>query len=373
GWPSPPTTPISVEKILAAAKEAAAKEAAAREAAATTSTTPPTTTTTTTTTTTPKPTTPGICDKDCDMAATIKIVGGAKWVPELLDHNTLEYQQLANEVTSQLEAIYSSSDSLSRWYKKIRIDAFQEGSVIVDYFVELSELGRSVSTADLRRLFHESVRRYALATEPLALAAHDRAAIASENATRLKLGKFYVDPKYTDFIVLPRTVVPTIGYAPEEGLLPQWAIAVIVIGLASLLFVIIFGVTVRINMRNCVHYTCVYWNFFIQLVNRQKSAKKKQPVSLTEDMLNELNKNHMGGLDNFGADDLYNMEDVWNEKPVKKVSKSGSRSRVVCESSAVFSGAVWVHVMAHDPNNTAEDGDWFGPTNSEQETTDKTS
>jgi hypothetical protein len=54
-------------------------------------------------------------------------------------------------------------------------------------------------------------------------------------------------------------------------------------------------------------------------VNRHKSAKKKQPVSLSEDMLNELNKNHMGGLDNFGADDLYNMEDVWNEKPMKKV------------------------------------------------------
>ena len=61
--------------------------------------------------------------------------------------------------------------------------------------------------------------------------------------------------------------------------------------------------------------------FSVQLVSRHKSAKKKQPVSLTEDMLNELNKNHMGGLDNFGADDLYNMEDVWNEKPMKKVCR----------------------------------------------------
>lgn len=31
-------------------------------------------------------------------------------------------------------------------------------------------------------------------------------------------------------------------------------------------------------------------------------------------MLNELNKNHMGGIDNYGAEDLYNMEDVWNER-----------------------------------------------------------
>lgn len=41
-------------------------------------------------------------------------------------------------------------------------------------------------------------------------------------------------------------------------------------------------------------------------------------MALTDDMLNELNKNHMGGLDNYGADDLYNMDDVWNEKPVVK-------------------------------------------------------
>lgn len=36
-------------------------------------------------------------------------------------------------------------------------------------------------------------------------------------------------------------------------------------------------------------------------------------------MLNELNKSHMGGFENYAADDLYNMEDVWNEKPFKKV------------------------------------------------------
>lgn len=27
----------------------------------------------------------------------------------------------------------------------------------------------------------------------------------------------------------------------------------------------------------------------------------------------------MGGFENYAADDLYNMEDVWNEKPFKKV------------------------------------------------------
>jgi len=38
-------------------------------------------------------------------------------------------------------------------------------------------------------------------------------------------------------------------------------------------------------------------------------------------MLNELNKNHMGGLENYGADDLYNMEDVWNDRPYDKPPK----------------------------------------------------
>lgn len=45
-------------------------------------------------------------------------------------------------------------------------------------------------------------------------------------------------------VVLSKQVVPTVGYADEDVFLPQWAIAGIVIGLASLLFVIIFGVTV---------------------------------------------------------------------------------------------------------------------------------
>lgn len=95
GWPSPSTTPISIEKILAAAKAAASTSTTEEN-------TPSTTTTTTTTTTTPAPTTPGVCTAECDLAATIKLVGGAKWVPELLDHNTQEWQTLANEVRDQV-------------------------------------------------------------------------------------------------------------------------------------------------------------------------------------------------------------------------------------------------------------------------------
>lgn len=54
--------------------------------------------------------------------------------------------------------------------------------------------------------------------------------------------------------------------------------------------------------------------FFIklQLLNRQKRSKKKAPVPLTADMLNELNKNHMGGFENYGNEELY-IEDTWDD------------------------------------------------------------
>jgi hypothetical protein len=36
------------------------------------------------------------------MASTVKLVGGVTWVPELLDHNTEEWQHLASEVQRQV-------------------------------------------------------------------------------------------------------------------------------------------------------------------------------------------------------------------------------------------------------------------------------
>ena len=50
---------------------------------------------------------------------------------------------------------------------------------------------------------------------------------------------------------------PATGPEEEEMLLPQWAIAVVVIGLASLAFVIIFGasmVTYKNQTWNCIPY-----------------------------------------------------------------------------------------------------------------------
>jgi hypothetical protein len=58
------------------------------------------------------------------------------------------------------------------------------GSVLVDYFVELTDVGRRVDTQEIKRLFHSS-----LSADPDSIV-----------SSRLQLGSFVVDPKFTDFI-----------------------------------------------------------------------------------------------------------------------------------------------------------------------------
>lgn len=86
----------------------------------------------------------------------------------------------------------------------------------------------------------------------------------------------------------------------------------ITIGFLSLVCVIFFGVAVV----RC--FTRKFNNLInnkksLKLISRKKAAKKT-PTALTADMLNQLNKNHMSGLENFGADDVYNLEDTWDER-----------------------------------------------------------
>ncbi|KAG7189605.1 hypothetical protein KM043_017289 [Ampulex compressa] len=236
GWPTPSTTPISIEKLLEAARTATV-------ASVNTSLIPITseissTSTTSTTTTTARPTTPGICQEECEVAGTIRIVGNATWVPELFDRNTQEWQQLANEIEKEMNFIFSKSAVLTNWFKKIRIDSFSQGSVLVDYFVELAHLHQTVNTQELKVIFHDALRTYS-------------ANRWNDTSTRdvLRLGMFTIDPKYTDFVVIPK-VDPPQDIDRNNMLIPQWAIAVIVIGVGGLLFVIIFGVSILVNRQN---------------------------------------------------------------------------------------------------------------------------
>ncbi|XP_026484449.2 mucin-2-like isoform X2 [Vanessa tameamea] len=299
GWPSPSTTPFSIERLLELQRNATSTTPQIE--ISTESTTRRLIISTTTTSAPPQPTTPGICRHECDIAATIKIVSGVKWVPEFLDQHTKEWQKLAKEVKEELNSVYSKSDLLSKWYKGIRIDGFSQGSVLVDYFIELNNVEQRVDTTQLKKFFHKSLHEAKSGSvmeeeqtdtfDPDAMLGdqpdEDRMRKSNEQMTKtidksagkLEMGKFVMDPAYTEFIVLPKREEPTVAVPDEESLLPQWGIAVIVIALASLLFVVIFGVTV--------------------LVNRQKSTKTKQPIPLSEDMLRELDKSHMGGFDDM--------------------------------------------------------------------------
>lgn len=100
GWPTVSTTPLSIEKIFE--QQGAEKIDISEILRRTSSSTSTTVVTSTTTTTTVRPTQPGICHVQCDLLGTIKIVDGVKWKPELLDHNTVEYKNLAKEIETQV-------------------------------------------------------------------------------------------------------------------------------------------------------------------------------------------------------------------------------------------------------------------------------
>ena len=55
-----------------------------------------------TTTTTPRVTTVGQCGSECRLAGTIRLVEGVQWIPELSDHNTREWYQLATQITNEV-------------------------------------------------------------------------------------------------------------------------------------------------------------------------------------------------------------------------------------------------------------------------------
>ena len=119
GWSIPTAIPISIEKLLEAAKKAAAsaetKSSTTTDSVGTTSTTKLPQSTIKFATTTNRATTPGICLNNCDLAATVKLVGGAKWVPELLNRNTKEWQILANEVQTKVSVKVNHINCYPTW------------------------------------------------------------------------------------------------------------------------------------------------------------------------------------------------------------------------------------------------------------------
>ncbi|XP_020279891.1 mucin-5AC isoform X2 [Pseudomyrmex gracilis] len=288
GWPTPSTTPISIEKLLEAARTATV---ASVSLIPSTNEISSTSSSTTTTTTTPRPTTPGICEEGCEVAGTIRIVGNATWMPELFDRNTREWQELANQVEREMNLVFSKSSVLNNWYKNIRIDSFSQGSILVDYFVELANLQQQVNTQELKVIFHDSLRTYNVNY------------LNETNAKgALRMGIFTIDPKYTDFVVIPKINTPQY-IEKDDRLIPQWAIAVIVIGVGGLLFIIVFGVSV--------------------LVNRQNGSKLKPTVSAMyeEEVAKHVTSSHRSSDYSKPVHTIWTDPDVsWNDKSFESTS-----------------------------------------------------
>lgn len=203
GWPSKATTPISIEKLLELQGGAVTinfEDLLARSTA-TQSTTQRTTTTTTTSTTTARPTQPTVCRTECSLAATIRIVDGVEWSPELLTHHTAEYKKLASDLEAELNSVYSNAPQLQNWFKKVKIDSFSKGSVLVDYFVELAEVPKEINTQEIKSLFHLALTPAYMQEEEESGESNNGEGSAQKIVKdAFKLGNYVVDPVSTDFI-----------------------------------------------------------------------------------------------------------------------------------------------------------------------------
>lgn len=113
----------------------------------------------------------------------------------------------------QLNNVYSKADRLNKWFKKVRIDSFSKGSVLVDYFVELADVSRDINTQEIKQMFHNALTiiHYPFSIVPLSNSStseYDEFESDSDElqAKPLKvkdsflMGKFVLDPAATDFI-----------------------------------------------------------------------------------------------------------------------------------------------------------------------------
>lgn len=65
---------------------------------------------------------------------------------------------------------------------------FSQGSVLVDYFVELEGVDRELTTTDVVKVFHKSL----LDSDPV-----DE--LPEDAPVSLRFGRYNIDPRYTDF------------------------------------------------------------------------------------------------------------------------------------------------------------------------------
>ena len=73
---------------------------------------------------------------------------------------------------------------------------FSRGSVLVDYFVFLDNVDRPISTDQVRSLFHASLLQAGDDPEESGTGDNTLSQLVDE---KLRLGRYTIDPRFTDF------------------------------------------------------------------------------------------------------------------------------------------------------------------------------
>ena len=148
-----------------------------------------------------------------------------------------------------LNSLYRRS-TLAQSFDRVEVEAFSPGSIIVDYYVVFNELMETIDTQDLKDVVEVETKM-------------------PDGSGKNMLGDLQIDPnRYyritvyiimiiirIDFIVVGvESPEPSTGQDDDYMLLPPWAVAVVVIGLASVAFVIIFGVSMVNNFNTLFVY-----------------------------------------------------------------------------------------------------------------------
>ncbi|XP_054706651.1 mucin-2-like [Uloborus diversus] len=222
-----------------------------------------------------------------DDVTLIKVAGyivlekGIRWNEQLDNRHSPAYKERANFVHLQLERLFRSSAIAPRLWK-IRIDGFSglkdSRAVAVDFFVYLIKTKEDIKPEHLTEMFHDKLK----------------------NNT---FSRFRVDTSKTAFELLQEEhlnkPIPSPEESPEPPI-PQWAIAVIVIGAASLIFIILFAaVTVygRHHMRR-----------------RYSSKLSEEDIDRSGDWESKM----ASAYENLAADTIYDAEDLQRGDSYKK-------------------------------------------------------
>ncbi|GIY45779.1 SEA domain-containing protein [Caerostris darwini] len=211
------------------------------------------------------------------VAGYIVIDRGLRWNDLLHNRHSPEYKRHADMMHLYLERMFRSSPIASRLWK-IEIDGFSGNKstrpVAIDFFLYLIKTRQNIATEHLATVFHEKL------------------------STNNTFGTFRVDPSKTAFEMIQEEPLKQTTPAPEEETveppIPQWAIACIVIGAASLIFIVLFA---AVTMYGRHH------------MRRRYSSKLSEEDS-AERSSGEWESKMAAAYENMAADTLYDADDL---------------------------------------------------------------